>query len=64
MPRCCIAYHTLAGDIRLSPELCEYRLFTPQSVRSCPAGTGCVVADWLTLRGHVPHFMALPLRPA
>lgn len=65
MTRCCIAYHALAhGEIRLLPELCEYCLFAPQSVRCWPAETGYAVADWLTSRGHVPQFMALPLRPA
>jgi NADH pyrophosphatase NudC (nudix superfamily) len=59
-----IAYHALArGEIHLSPELCEYRLFTLQSVRCWPAGTGYALADWLTSRGHVPQFMALPSRP-
>ncbi len=60
-----IAYHALAcGEIRLSPELCEYRLFTPQTVRCWPAGTGYALADWLTSRGHAPQFMALPQHPA
>ncbi len=60
-----IAYHALArGEITLSPELSEYRLFTPQSVRCWPAGTGYALADWLSSRGHVPQFMALPSHPA
>lgn len=60
-----IAYHVVArGEIRLSPELAEYRLFTPQTVRCWPAGTGYALADWLKSRGHVPQFIELPTRPA
>ena len=58
-----IAYHALArGEIRLSPELSEYRLFTPQSVRCWPAGTGYALADWLRSRGHEPNFIEWPPR--
>jgi len=60
-----IAYHALArGEIRLSPELAEYKLFTPESVRCWPAGTGYALADWLRSRGHTPQFFELPPRPA
>ncbi|HEV7913350.1 MAG TPA: NUDIX domain-containing protein [Albitalea sp.] len=60
-----IAYHALAhGDIRLSPELAEYKLYTPQDVRCWPAGTGHALADWLKSRGHTPQFFDLPPRPA
>jgi NAD+ diphosphatase len=53
-----IAYHALArGDIRLSPELLEYRLYPPQSVLCWPAGTGYALADWLRSRGHQPTFV-------
>ena len=58
-----IAYHALArGEISLSPELSEYRLFTPQSVRCWPAGTGYALADWLRSRGHEPNFIDWPPR--
>ena len=58
-----IAYHALArGEISLSPELSEYRLFTPQSVRCWPAGTGYALADWLRSRGHEPNFIEWPPR--
>jgi NADH pyrophosphatase NudC (nudix superfamily) len=58
-----VAYHALAhGDIILSPELVEYRLFTPQSVRCWRAGTGHALADWLRSRGHEPTFIELPGR--
>ena len=58
-----IAYHAVArGEISLSPELSEYRLFTPQSVRCWPAGTGYALADWLRSRGHEPNFIEWPPR--
>ncbi len=60
-----IAYHALAhGEVRLSPELAEYRLYRPDSVRCWPAGTGYALADWLKSRGHTPQFFDLPPRPA
>jgi NAD+ diphosphatase len=53
-----IAYHAQArGEIVLSPELAEYRLFAPQDVRCWPAGTGYALADWLRGRGHEPQFI-------
>ena len=58
-----IAYHALArGEVRLSPELAEYRLFSPATVRCWRAGTGYALADWLTARGHVPQWIELPPR--
>jgi NADH pyrophosphatase NudC (nudix superfamily) len=60
-----IAYHALArGEIVLSPELAEYRLFDAGSVRCWRAGTGYALADWLTSRGHTAQWMELPPRPA
>ncbi len=53
-----IAYHAVAsGEVRLSPELAEYRLYAPGSVRCWPAGTGYALADWLRARGHEPRFI-------
>ncbi len=58
-----VAYHArAAGDIRLSPELSEYQLFTPETVRCWRAGTGYALADWLRTRGHEPQFIELPSR--
>ena len=58
-----IAYHALArGEVRLSPELAEYRLYAPQDVRCWRAGTGHALADWLRTRGHEPQFFDLPGR--
>ncbi len=59
-----IAYHVQArGEIRLSPELAEYKLFAPADVRCWPAGTGYALADWLRAKGHHPQFIELPPRP-
>jgi NAD+ diphosphatase len=52
-----IAYHVQAsGEISLSPELAEYRLYAPSAVRCWPAGTGYALADWLRSRGHEPKW--------
>ena len=53
-----IAYHAQArGEVKLSPELAEYRLFAPTEVKCWPAGTGYALADWLRSRGHEPQFI-------
>jgi NAD+ diphosphatase len=53
-----IAYHAQCqGQVRLSPELVDYRLYTPDTVKCWPAGTGYALADWLTSRGHTPSFV-------
>ena len=58
-----IAYHVVArGEIALSPELAEYKLFTPEAVRCWRAGTGFALADWLRWRGHEPQFIDLSAR--
>ncbi|MBL8326741.1 MAG: NUDIX domain-containing protein [Rubrivivax sp.] len=60
-----IAYHAQArGEVRLSPELAEYKLFAPQDVRCWRAGTGYALAEWLRSRGHEPRFIDLPARGA
>jgi len=59
-----IAYHVVArGEITLSPELAEYKLFAPQDIICWPAGTGYALADWLRSRGHEPRFMDITRRP-
>jgi NADH pyrophosphatase NudC (nudix superfamily) len=59
-----VAYHVVAeGEIQLSPELAEYRLFAPQDLRCWPAGTGHALADWLRSRGIEPQYMDMPPRP-
>lgn len=53
-----ITYHAVAhGEVRLSPELAEYKLFDPRDVICWPAGTGWALADWLRSRGIEPRFM-------
>ena len=58
-----IAYHAVAdGEVRLSPELVEYQLYAPETVKCWQAGTGYALADWLRSRGHEPRFIE-PLQP-
>jgi NAD+ diphosphatase len=59
-----IAYHVVArGEVKLSPELAEYKLMRPEDVLCWPAGTGHALADWLRSRGIEPRYMDLPRRP-
>ena len=56
-----ITYHAQAeGEVVLSPELAEYRLFEPAQVRCWRAGTGLALADWLRSRGIEPLFLDTP----
>jgi NADH pyrophosphatase NudC (nudix superfamily) len=56
-----IAYHVTArGEVRLSPELVDYRTVAPQNVKCWPAGTGHALADWLRGRGIEPQLLELP----
>ena len=56
-----IAYHVAArGEVRLSPELIDYRIIAPEKVKCWPAGTGHALADWLRTRGIEPQYMELP----
>lgn len=58
-----VAFHVVAhGEVRLSPELAEYKLYAPADVRCWPAGTGYALADFLRSRGHEPQFIELPRR--
>ena len=53
-----VAYHVRArGDISLSPELAEYRLFEPTRVKCWAAGTGQALADWLRARAIEPTYI-------
>jgi NAD+ diphosphatase len=53
-----IAYHALCeGEVKLSPELVDYRLYGFDEVKCWPAGTGYALADWLRGRGHEPQFI-------
>ena len=53
-----IAYHAVChGEVRLSPELVDYKLYAFEDVLCWPAGTGYALADFLTSRGHEPTFV-------
>ena len=45
------------AEVKLSPELVDYRLYGLDEVLCWPAGTGYALADWLTSRGHTPRFV-------
>ena len=54
-----IAYHAVcSGEVSLSPELVDYRLYELDQLKCWPAGTGYALADWLRSRGHEPEFVA------
>ncbi len=56
-----IAYHAVAhGEVKLSPELAEWRLYDFDAVRCWPSGTGHALADWLRGRGVEPRYMEFP----
>ncbi len=58
-----IAYHAVAhGEVKLSPELADYKLYAYDAVKCWPAGTGYALADWLRSRGHEPSFIEFPRR--
>jgi NAD+ diphosphatase len=53
-----VAYHArAAGEIRLSPELVEYKLLALDEVRCWPAGTGFALAQFLRSRGVEPQWL-------
>jgi NAD+ diphosphatase len=58
-----VAYHALAddaGEIRLSPELAEYKLLDLERIVCWPSGTGFALAAWLRTKGVEPAFMEWP----
>ena len=56
-----IGYHAVChGEVKLSPELVDYRLFDHDKVKCWPAGAGWALADWLRSRGLEPQFVKLP----
>jgi NAD+ diphosphatase len=56
-----IAYHAVArGEVRLSPELADYKLFAYDQIKCWPAGTGQALAKWLRSKGYEPEFMEFP----
>ena len=60
-----IAYHVVAhGEVRLSPELAEYKLMAPADIVCWPAGTGYAMAEWQRSLGIEPRFMSFEERAA
>ena len=56
-----IAYHAVCtGEVKLSPELVDYRLMGYEQVKCWPRGTGFALADWLRTKGYEPQFMEMP----
>ena len=54
-----VAYHAEAvGEVQLSPELLEYKLLTPETLRCWPQGTGQALATWLRRRGIEPQWLS------
>ncbi len=57
-----LCYHVVtAGEIRLSPELLEYRRYQPHELRPWPRATGFAVADWMRKRGLEVTFIDRPV---
>ena len=60
-----IAYHAQAeGEVRLSPELAEHKMFDVKDLICWPAGTGYALGDWLRTQGIEPTFMSWAEREA
>ena len=56
-----ITYHVRAsGEVKLSPELVEYKWMAPEQIKCWPRGTGLALADWLRGRGIEPQWMEMP----
>lgn len=57
-----LCYHAVCtGEIKLSPELAEYKRYQPQDLRPWPRATGFAVADWMRSRGLEVKFLDRPL---
>ena len=57
-----LCYHVVAtGEIKLSPELIDYRRYQPHELRPWPRATGFAVADWMRSRGLDVTFIDRPL---
>ena len=56
-----LCYHVVAtGEVRLGPELSEYRRYKPHELKPWPRATGLAVADWMTSRGLPFEFADFP----
>lgn len=57
-----LCYHVVTtGEIKLSPELIDYRRYQPKDLRPWPRATGFAVADWMRSRGLEVTFIDRPL---
>lgn len=53
-----IAYSAVGhGEVKLSPELVDYKLYAHEDVKCWPAGTGYAMADFLKSKGYQPEFL-------
>ena len=53
-----IAYSAVGhGEVKLSPELVDYKLYAHEDVKCWPAGTGYAMADFLKSKGYEPEFV-------
>ncbi|MFI5444435.1 NUDIX hydrolase [Polaromonas sp. UC242_47] len=53
-----IAYSAVGhGEVKLSPELVDYKLYAHEDVKCWPAGTGYAMADFLSSKGYTPEFV-------
>jgi NAD+ diphosphatase len=53
-----IAYHAVAeGEVALSPELVDYKLYEYEAIKCWQGGTGLAMAAWLRSKGYEPEFM-------
>ena len=56
-----LCYHAVVtGEIKLSPELAEYKRYQPHELRPWPRATGFAVADWMRSRGLEVKFIDRP----
>ena len=56
-----LCYHVVAkGEIKLSPELIDYRRYKPRELRPWPRATGFAVADWMKSKGLDVTFIDRP----
>lgn len=56
-----LCYHVIArGEVRLGPELVEYRRYKPHELRPWPRATGLAVADWMIARGLPVEYRDFP----
>jgi NAD+ diphosphatase len=53
-----IAYSAVGhGEVKLSPELVDYKLYAHEDVKCWPAGTGYAMARFLESKGYTPEFV-------